>query len=134
MNEISDADLLSSVRTVLPEPRAVYLFGSRARDVAGPDSDIDLAVLLPGRSDPLRLWEAGEAIARHFRVDVDLVDLLAASTVLQYQIITTGRRLYAADSGADLYESFILSEMTALNEARAPLLAEIEREGRIHGG
>jgi predicted nucleotidyltransferase len=30
--------------------REAYLFGSRARDLAGPESDADIAVLLRGRS------------------------------------------------------------------------------------
>jgi predicted nucleotidyltransferase len=34
------------------ELREAYLFGSRARDLAEPDSDADIAVLLRGRSGP----------------------------------------------------------------------------------
>jgi hypothetical protein len=89
--------------------------------------------MLPGRADPVQLWEAGEEIARRLGVDVDLIDLLAASTVMQYQIVTTGRRLFAAGLEADLYEAFILSEKLALDEARAPLIADILREGRVYG-
>jgi len=66
---------------------------------------------------------------------VDLVDLRTASTVMQYQIITTGERLWARDGQAALYESFILSEKTALDTARAPLLQDILRTGKVlaHG-
>jgi len=32
------------------ELRAAYLFGSRSQDLAGPESDADIAVLLRGRS------------------------------------------------------------------------------------
>lgn len=133
MTTISDAQILDAVRAVLPGVLAVTLFGSRAHGNATVASDLDLAVMLPGRADPVRLWEAGEAMARRLNVDVDLVDLLAASTVMQYQIITTGRRLYAADDQAERYELFILSEMMNLNEARAPLIAHIQREGRVYG-
>jgi len=129
---IAESDIVAAVRSVLPEAQALILFGSRADGTERDDSDLDLAILLPGRADPVRLWEAGEAIARRLGVDVDLVDLLAASTVMQYQIITTGRRLFAEGTQADFYETFILSEMTALNEARAPLLADIRKEGRVH--
>jgi hypothetical protein len=53
---------------------------------------------------------------------------------MQYQIITTGARLWERDLQAALYECAILSEKTALDEARAGLLADIEREGRVYGG
>lgn len=131
---MSDIDVLTAVHAVLPEVRAVTLFGSRAEGGGRPDSDVDVAVLLPQRADPVRLWQAGEEIARRLGIDVDLVDLRAASTVMQYQIVTTGRRLFAEGAEPDLYETFILAEMCALNEARAPLIADILREGRVHGG
>jgi uncharacterized protein len=133
MAAISESDIVTAVRSALPNAQAVTLFGSRAEGVEVPGSDLDLAVLLPGRADPVRLWEAGEAIARRLDVDVDLIDLRAASTVMQFQIVTTGRRLFAIGDEADRYEMFILGEMTALNEARAPLIADIQREGRVHG-
>ena len=46
---------------------------------------------------------------------------------MQYRIITTGQRLWARDSQAALYESFILSQKTALDEARAGLLQDIQK-------
>lgn len=133
MTALAEDKIIAAVRAVLPEVQAVTLFGSRAEGSAREDSDLDLAVLLPRRADPVRLWEAGEAIARTLGVDVDLIDLRAASTVMQFQVITTGRRLFAEGGEADCYEMFVLGEMMALNEARAPLIADIEREGRVHG-
>lgn len=126
-------DVLRSLQQRLPGLLAAYLFGSQATGRAGPASDVDLAVLLPGKADVLALWQAGEALAQALNRDVDLVDLRAASTVMQHQIITTGRRLWAADAQAALYESFILSEKTALDEARAGVLADIARTGTVHG-
>lgn len=41
---------------------------------------------------------------------VDLLDLRAASTVMQYQIIITGQRWWARDAQAPLFEVAILSE------------------------
>lgn len=133
MVAISDTDIVAAVRAILPDVQAITLFGSRADGSETVGSDLDLAVLLGGRADPVRLWEAGEAIAQRLRVDVDLVDLRAASTVMQYRIVTTGRRLFAEGGEVDLYEAFILAEMIALNEARAPLIADILKEGRVHG-
>lgn len=133
MAALSDNEIVAAVRSVLPEVQAIILFGSRAEGLETADSDLDLAVLLRGGIDPVRLWETGEVIARRLDVDVDLIDLRAASTVMQFQIVTTGRRLFAEGGEADRYEMFVLSEMTALNEARAPLIAGIRREGRVHG-
>lgn len=133
MTAISDSDIVTAVRLALPDVRAITLFGSRAEGTDTPDSDLDLAILLSHRADPVRLWEAGEAIARRLDVDVDLIDLRAASTVMQFQIVTTGRRLLAEGDEADRYEMFILREMADLNEARAPLIADIKREGQVHG-
>ncbi len=134
MTALSDADILSALRDALPEVTAAYLFGSRAEGAECAASDVDLAVLLPEHRDAVGLWETGERIARALGADVDLLDLRAASTVMQWQIVTTGRRLFAKGDEADLYEVFILAEMTSLNEARAPLIADIQREGRVHGG
>lgn len=124
---------MTAVRAVLPNVEAITLFGSRADGTATDSSDLDLAVLLPGPIEPVKLWEAGEAIARRLNVDVDLIDLRTASTVMQFQIITTGRRLFAEGGDADRYDVFILAEMADFNEARAALIADIHKEGRVHG-
>lgn len=126
-------DLLAALQARFPALLALYVYGSTASGDSGPDSDVDLAVLLPGKAGPLALWEAGNDLARRLGRDVDLVDLRAASTVMQYQIITTGQRLWAAGSQAAIYESFILSEKTALDEARAGLLADIRATGKVYG-
>ncbi|MBC7953206.1 MAG: nucleotidyltransferase domain-containing protein [Rhodospirillaceae bacterium] len=133
MAVFSDGDIIAAVRAVLPDVQALTLFGSRAQGVERPDSDLDIAVMLPAPADPVSLWESGETIARTLNVDVDLVDLRKASTVMQFQIITTGRHLLAVTPELERYEAFIMAEMMDLNEARAPLLADIQREGRVHG-
>jgi len=51
------------------------------------------------------LWQAGQALATRFDCYVDLVDLIAASTVSQHRIITTGRRLFALDGSVDAYDT-----------------------------
>lgn len=122
--------LRSSVAGLL----AVYAFGSRLRGEADDASDLDLAVLVAGYADPLQLWSLSSELAELCGCDVDLLDLRAASTVMQHQILTRGVRWWAADVQAGLYEAAVLSEKTALDEARVGLLADIRREGRIHGG
>jgi uncharacterized protein len=131
---ITDSDILAAVREALPGVRRVYLFGSRAVGEEWPASDLDLAVVLDGPADPVSLWMAGEDIASRLDVDVDLIDLLKADTLLKHQIVTTGRRLYAADPmDAERYEIFILNDMMELNELRAPLIADMKRRGSVYG-
>ena len=48
---ITDPDILAAVREELSDVRRVYLFGSRAAGNEGPDSDLDIAVVLDGPAD-----------------------------------------------------------------------------------
>lgn len=112
---------------------AVYAFGSRVQGTAAEGSDWDLAVLVEGHADPVLLWDTASDLACLLHAEVDLLDFRAASTVMQYQILTTGERWWARDAQAAIYEAAVLSEMTALNTARAPLLADIAASGRVYG-
>lgn len=125
--------LVGALRSRVPGLLAAYAFGSRVAGTAGPESDLDLAVLVEGYSDPVALWSLASELADVAGCHVDLVDLRAASTVLQYQIVTSGERLWARDTQAAFYETYILSAKTALDEARAGILADIERTGTIYG-
>ena len=118
----------------VPELLAVYAFGSRVRGSAGAESDLDLAILVAGYADPLASFYLSGELAELAGCPVDLLDLRAASTVMQYQIITTGVRWWARDLQAALFETAILSEKTALDSARAGLLDDIQRRGSVYGG
>ncbi|GJI97756.1 toxin-antitoxin system antidote Mnt family protein [Duganella caerulea] len=130
---ISEQAIVSALRQQLPALLAIYLFGSRATGQAGRDSDLDLAVLVEGKLEPLAMWELAQSLADVVGCDVDLIDFRTASTVMQYQILTTGSRLWSKDVQASLYECAILSQKTELDAARSGLLEDIEREGRIDG-
>ena len=121
------------LRARLPNLQAIYAFGSRVEGTAGPDSDLDLAVLVSGYADPVALWNLAGELADLAGCAVDLLDFRAASTVMKYRILTTGQRWWATNSTVDAYEAGILSDKTELDTARAPLLADIQREGRVHG-
>jgi len=127
------ATIIEQLQAELPGLMAIYAFGSRVRGDAHAESDLDLAVLVAGYASPLRLWALATPLAELAGCEVDLLDLRAASTVMQYQIITTGERWWAADAQAALYEAMILSERTELEQARAGLLADIEQRGSIYG-
>jgi predicted nucleotidyltransferase len=95
------ARLEGAVRTD-PHLRLAVLFGSAAAGATRADSDLDVAIL-PG---PGGLDAAGEAalrarLTRAGRADVDLVRLdEVSSTLLRWQIATTGVALFEAQPGA----------------------------------
>ena len=117
----------------LPDLQAVYAFGSRIAGTAAPDSDLDLAVLAAGALDPLRLWDVSAALVPLAGSEVDLVDLRRATTVMQHQVLTTGVRWWVRERLAvDLWEIRVLRDKLELDEARAPLLADISQTGVVH--
>lgn len=125
--------LLSTVQQRLPGLLGLYAFGSRIQGTARPESDLDLAVLVAGYADALLLWDLAGELEDLAGCPVDLLDLRAASTVMQYQILTKGERWWRRDMQADLFEAAVLSEKTALDGARAELLVDIAKQGRVHG-
>ncbi|TVQ69880.1 MAG: nucleotidyltransferase domain-containing protein [Chromatiaceae bacterium] len=131
---MNQAEIIQRLQDRVPGLIGIYAFGSRIHGTAGPDSDLDLAVLVAGYADVLLLWEVSGELADVAGCPVDLVDLRAASTVMQYQIITRGERWWALDTRTALYEAAILSEKTELDTARAGLLEDIGKRGRVHGG
>ncbi len=139
--EMTDYSLISEAETLIctelqnafPNALGIYAFGSRVQGTANAQSDLDLAILVAGYADPLQLFEMANQLADKLCYEVDLLDLRAASTVMQYQVITTGRRLWAKDVQAGLFEAFVLSEKTSLDEARAQLLNEIREDGAVYG-
>ena len=87
------------------QPERIYLFGSKARGDAGPDSDYDLMLVVPEDASPERqrsrlaydaLWETGEAadvlVWTHERFE-SRTHLRAS---LPGTILREGRLLYAA--------------------------------------
>lgn len=125
--------IVQLVRQRLPQVLAVYAFGSRVQGTAHAGSDLDLAVLVAGYADPLALFELGGELADVVPCPVDVLDMRAASTVMQYQILTHGQRWWAANEQAALFEAAVLSEKTELDSARAGLMSDIEQRGTVYG-
>jgi len=130
---VKDGLIITAIRAAFPKALAIYAFGSRVNGTPHPASDLDLAVLTAGYAEPLQLWELSSDLAEITGCAVDLLDMRAASTVMQYQILQTGRRLWGQEPAAGLFECFVLSEKTVLDTARAGLLADIQQTGKIYG-
>ena len=131
---MNDAALVELLRSRLDGLLAVYAFGSRVHGLADKHSDLDLAVLVRGYADPLVLWALASEAVEIAGCPVDLLDLRRASTVMQQQVLTKGERWWAAHGDeAGLFECAALSEKLELDRARAALLRDIERDGRVYG-
>ena len=117
----------------VPDVQAVYAFGSRAEGAARPDSDLDLAVLAARPLDPVDRFDVQEAVAAALGLDVDLVDLRSASTVMRVEVLRTGQVIHDVDPTARaFFETRVLSAYALLNEERRGILEDIRQRGRVH--
>lgn len=121
------------LRQSVPKLMAIYAFGSQVTGTANADSDLDLAVLVEGYADPIQLFDLSSDLAEMVGCEVDLLDLRAASTVMQYQVVAYGERLWQSDVRAELYECFIYSEKWDLDERNKGIIEDIEKRGKIYG-
>ena len=119
-----------------PDAQAVYRFGTFGTASERPESDVDVAVLLPhGAAMRVDRWQwhllaveiAGAVRAEH----ADLVNLRRADTSFQAEILRTARLIYSRDDGERLgFESLVLSMYQKLNAERAGIRAAIVGSGR----
>jgi predicted nucleotidyltransferase len=129
-----DQEALEFLRSAVPDLVAVYRFGSTSSGAAGPESDVDLAVLAHSRLDPQARFDLQDHLASVFRRPVDLVDLRAASTVMAMQVIGTGTVLCETDPVERArFEDLTFSLYARLNEERRGILERVAREGTVYG-
>jgi predicted nucleotidyltransferase len=117
---LSVADLLKDLKRYFTENMAddtsvvaAYIFGSCARDLAADESDLDLAFLVDHRaynSNPLRTVSSAFMIATkigmRFDKETDVTILNGSSIEMAYEVVTTGKCIYQADSETRLeYEA-----------------------------
>lgn len=110
----------SKLLTAIPDVLAIYAFGSFGTKYERKDSDLDLAILPKKSMDSVALWNLAQEVAIEINKDVDLIDLLTASTIFRHQIITTGIRLYCSDKQhCDFIENCYISMYLRFKEDRA---------------
>jgi predicted nucleotidyltransferase len=128
MVEISQSQLISNIRASVLEQceniKLIYLFGSYAHDQANSESDIDIAIFGKTKFDPIVRWQMQNELANILKVDVDLIDLLSASTVMQNQVIHHSMRIYDAANYGGLFEMQVMSMYQHLNDERAGILQQ----------
>lgn len=116
--------LVQTVKNLAPDVRLIYLFGSQADGSSTPSSDIDIAMLLEKKMNPVARFDLEQTLAIELNQDVDLVDLLTASTVLQNQVIMHGSLLFGSENEQTKFEMQVMSMYQHLNEERADILRE----------
>jgi predicted nucleotidyltransferase len=124
--------ILPTVSRFFPDARAVYLFGSFGTEYERPDSDIDLAILLPPSTGNRSNLEACRAAVEEITGrDVDLIDLGHADAVFRFEIVLTGRLLTPVTSDVRSFEMLTMSLYQKLNEERADILSDIVEKGVV---
>lgn len=126
--------IVGLIRKRIPSVIAVYLFGSRVADAVHESSDFDIAIL---PREPLATevrWNLQQELAIALHQDVDLVDLRSASTVMRFQVVSTGELLFEGDATKRAeFEMLTYSMYTRFNEERREILEQVRREGRVYG-
>ncbi len=126
--------IIRLIRDQIDDPVAIYLFGSMAADAVHESSDIDIAVLPQSPLSNKERWNLQQELAIALRVDVDLVDLLSASTVMRVQIVSTGEVLFEGDATRRAeFEMVTFSMYARFNQERREILDQVKREGRVYG-
>lgn len=130
MNEYSE--VVKLIRTKWPTVGAVYLYGSQAVDQATQDSDVDIAVLSSTRIQNVVRYQLAQEIADFLNKEVDLVDLRACETVFQFQVVSTGKRLWIRDAfEAGSFEDRVYKMYAKLGDERGQILQDIKNRGSI---
>ncbi len=137
MNETTQKAIVEIVLAHYPAVQGIYLFGTHGTEYERPDSDIDIALLLPPeqakKERDLVLSQCRRDLEDALHREVDLLNARQVSTVLQKEIIGSATLLYCADRYAvDEFEMLVLSFYQKLNEERAGVLAEGLASGRFY--
>jgi predicted nucleotidyltransferase len=134
---IQTSHLVATIKQHFPKVQGIYLFGSFATATAHRNSDVDIGLLLPHqiakKNGSLALSKPHMALEKQLNRPVDLINLRLVSTVLQHQVITTGRLLDNANPYAIAeFEMLTLSFYVKLNEEREEILREFWKTSRAY--
>lgn len=114
---------------------AVYRFGSLGTSSERQESDIDLAFLAELPLLNITRWNLAQELASTLGMDVDLVDLKQATTVMRLQVVAHGTRIFCTDDNrVGTFEDMVFSAYARLNEERRGILDDIQSRGCVYGG
>lgn len=125
--------IINTIQHHMADVIAIYLFGSAETKYETPDSDVDIAILAPRKiSAETRDALIDILISVLHKDKIDLIDLKNAPTVLKFQIIMNGKRIFCSNKyEADSFEMYTFSDYVRLNEARRGILEAIKKRGSI---
>ena len=117
----------------LPSVEAIYLFGSQAKGNAQENSDIDLAILCSDVLSANIRWDLSQTLAVLLNKNIDLIDLKQTNTVMQWQVIHTGQRIFSKDASMiAFFETYVLADYIRLMELRQGIIDDIKKRGSIY--
>lgn len=119
----TDDTIVAAVLDGLPTASAVWLFGSAAKGHWRAGSDLDLAVQTSQTWSAADRLEAANRLSQQLGIEVDLLDFQRLDTVMQVQVLDTGRLLYARDPVALIqYAGFLHTEYQHIQRWRQPMM------------
>ena len=131
-------ELTKLILSAHPNTQAIYLYGTWGTEYQRPNSDLDIAVLLPNdEAKTVDRWEwhlfATDIAIKVHVGHVDLINLRCVDTSFQAEILSAGRLIHCTDEEARLqFETLVLSMHQKLNEERAGIREEIIKSGRVY--
>jgi predicted nucleotidyltransferase len=128
LNQSEVQKIVAYLKQTIPDIQLIYLFGSRADGSHKPGSDWDVGLLGPNKLDNVKRWELAQELASLLNTDVDLVDLLSASTVLNMQVVSKGQLLYGDINIRDVFETKVYSMYGRLQESRQDIIEQFMAE------
>jgi predicted nucleotidyltransferase len=124
LNQSEVQKIVAYLKQTLPDIQLIYLFGSRADGSHKPSSDWDVGLLGLKKLDNVQRWDLAQELASLLNADVDLVDLLSASTVLNMQVVSKGQLLYGDINIRDVFETKVYSMYGRLQESRQDIIEQ----------
>lgn len=138
MTESEREAMLAAARNELlgamPEAWAIYVYGSIARGEEWPQSDLDLAVLLPPQREIPDVLELIARVSVRVAREVDLVDLRRVGDVLRYEVLESGLVIHMADPDRVLeWEASAMTRYSRHREETRGILEDFDRTGIGYG-
>lgn len=128
------AEIISTIKTRIPDVMAIYIFGSYADDTSNAESDIDVAFLAKESFGNIERWKLQEHMAQRLKKDVDLIDMRQASTIMKKQVIENGERIFVIqENEVEWFESLSIWLYIDLMELNRPIYEDIKERGSVYG-
>jgi len=138
MSDTECQRILNAARDALlatfPNVWAIYGYGSFARGDHSPQSDIDLALLLPPDEKIEDLLSIMSDVSTRVHREVDLIDLRKVSDVLRREVLAEGKTLYVSQPDRVLeWEGTAISRYQRYREEVSDLLKDFQSTGIGYG-